>query len=69
MPDAGRPMDSNREIWGMALWVGKHHPDDGAQFIAEQITRLENQGDSDGVELWELVARRVEQLRGGGGTA
>jgi ribosomal protein L18E len=62
-------MDRNQEIWGVALWVEKHHPDDGAQFIAKQVARLKSQGDSDGVELWRVVAERLAQLRAGHGRA
>jgi len=60
-------MDRNQEIWAVALWVEKHHPSDGEQFIAEQIARLESQDDRDGVGLWKVVARRLEQLRSGRG--
>lgn len=55
-------MDKNREIWALALWVEKHHGDDGLRFIAEQIHRLQRSGEIEDEDLWWAVAARFEQL-------
>lgn len=52
----------DQEIWGVALWVEKHHGDAGAEFIDEKIEKLARLCEPDGVELWQEVARRFEQL-------
>jgi len=54
---------SEREIWGMALWVEKHHGADGPQFIASQIDRLANE--PDGQALWRKVDTRFAELKAG----
>jgi hypothetical protein len=30
----------DKELWAMALWVEKHHGEDGAAFIAQRIKQL-----------------------------
>lgn len=52
----------DQELWGMALWVEKHHRDDGRGFIDAKIEQLLLANEPDGVKLWEEVARRFEQL-------
>ena len=51
----------DQELWGMALWVDKHHGDAG-EFIASKIDQLYQAGEQDGARLWQNVARRYEQL-------
>lgn len=50
------------ELWGMALWVEKHHGDAGHEFIATKIDQLTRAGEEDGAKLWQDVANRYEQL-------
>ena len=52
----------DQELWGMALWVDKHHGDAGGEFIASKIDQLNRAGEQDGARLWQDVARRYEQL-------
>lgn len=52
----------DQELWGMALWVEKHHGDAGGEFIASKIDQLNRAGAQDGGRLWQNVARRYEQL-------
>ena len=52
----------DQELWGMALWVEKHHGDAGGEFIASKIDQLNRAGAQDGARLWQNVARRYEQL-------
>lgn len=51
-----------QELWGMALWVDKHHGDAGGEFIASKIDQLSQVGEPDGARLWQDVARRYKQL-------
>lgn len=51
------------EIWGMALWVEKHHGEQGWLFIAQQQDRPLADGDLDGVALWRAVGERFETLQ------
>jgi hypothetical protein len=46
----------------MALWVEKHHGEQGRAFISEQIARLASAGEPDGVAMWCQVARRLRSL-------
>ena len=52
----------DQELWGMALWIEKHHGDAGGEFIASKIDQLNRAGAQDGARLWQNVARRYEQL-------
>ena len=52
----------DQELWGMALWVEKHHGNAGAEFSASKIDQLSQAGEQDGARLWQDVARRYEQL-------
>lgn len=53
----------DQELWGMALWVEKHHGENGWFHIAQQQDRLLAQGDFDGMKLWRAVGERFERLR------
>ncbi|GGD65109.1 hypothetical protein GRI62_11565 [Erythrobacter arachoides] len=55
-------MNRDQEIWGMALWVEKHHGADGWLYIAQQQDRLLEQGDYDGMALWRKVKDRLAAL-------
>lgn len=51
-----------QELWGMALWVEKHHGDVGDEFISSKIDHLRAVGEKDGAKLWQDVALRYQQL-------
>lgn len=55
-------LSQDQELWGMALWVENTHGSNAPAFIAEQIGRLAQKGEDGGVELWQEVAHRFEQL-------
>lgn len=59
-------MTSEQELWALALWVEKHHGNDGPNHIAEQVTRLAEAGDFEGVTMWLKVADRFDALVGAG---
>jgi hypothetical protein len=52
------------ELWTLALWVEKHHASDGPNHIAEQVTRLAQEGDFEGVAMWQSVTERYDALVG-----
>ena len=52
----------DKEILGMALWVEKHHGENGWLHIAQQQDRLLEEGDYDGMNLWRKVGERFEEL-------
>ena len=52
----------DQELWGMALWIEKHHGDAGHEFIAAKIDQLTRAGEEDGAKLWQDVANRYGQL-------
>ena len=54
----------DQQLWGVALWVEKHHGADGASWIAEQIGRLALARDESGVNMRRSVADRLQQLKG-----
>lgn len=54
-----------QELWAVALWVEKHHGENGRLHIAQQQDRLLAEGDLDGVAMWRKVGERFEALRGG----
>ena len=48
----------------MALWVEKHRPNNGHEYISEQIERLESSGAFEGAKLWRKVSNCHSQLSG-----
>ena len=54
-------MTRDQEIWGMALWVERHHGPDGQAFIAAQIDRLA--GDPQGQAIWRRVGAKLNGLQ------
>lgn len=52
-----------QELWGLALWVEKHHGENGWLYIAQQQDRLIAEGQFDGVAMWRKVAERFDALR------
>ena len=55
-------LNRDQELWAVALWVEKHHGEEGPAYIAQQIQRLSNEGDEAGIATWKTVAERLEQL-------
>jgi hypothetical protein len=55
-------MTRDQELWAMALWVEKHHGQQGRAFISDQIARLASAGEPDGVAMWCQVAQRLQSL-------
>jgi hypothetical protein len=53
----------DQELWGVAVWLEKTHGDRGAVHIAEQIARLAERGDEEGIAMWRSVAERYDKLR------
>jgi hypothetical protein len=60
-------LNREKEIWAMALWVEKHHGENGWSFIAQQQDRLLREGKDAGARLWAKVAERFEALIADGG--
>ncbi|OJW61548.1 MAG: hypothetical protein BGO57_12660 [Sphingomonadales bacterium 63-6] len=57
----------NQELWGIALWVEKHHCEQGWLHIAQQQDRLLAEGDFDGMKLWRQIGERFDRLQAGKG--
>ncbi len=57
------PMTAEQELWAVALWVEKHHGSDGPNHIGEQVTRLAEDADYEGVAMWLKVAERYDALK------
>ncbi len=47
----------------MALWVEKHHGEEGWLYISQQQDLLLAEAESDGVKMWQEVAKRFEKLQ------
>lgn len=56
-------MTRDQELWGIALWVEKHHGEDAADYIGQQIKRLAETGDEGGISMWLEVADRYDALQ------
>ncbi len=54
-------MTNEQELWGVALWVEKHHGPNGQAFIAAQLERLA--GDPQGLAMWRRVAARLDEMQ------
>lgn len=50
------------EEWGVALWLARKTEDEVREYVAFQLTRLENAGDDAGVAFWHRVCDRYNQL-------
>ncbi|MEZ5748721.1 MAG: hypothetical protein R3D83_02175 [Caenibius sp.] len=60
---AGMVVSREQELWAVALWVEKHHGENGWLHIAQQQDRLLAEGDLDGVAMWRKVGERFEVLQ------
>lgn len=56
-------IDRDQEIWGMALWVEKHHGKTGWLHIAQQQDRILELGDFDGMARWREVGEKLKALQ------
>lgn len=51
------------EIWGLTFWVERIHGDNGWFHIAQQMDRLVEACDWEGVSIWREVGQRWEELQ------
>lgn len=58
-------LTADQELWAVALWVEKHHGDEGDFYIAQQIDRLLEEGDFDGIGRWRQAGERFQSLKQG----
>ena len=56
-------MTRDEELWAMALWVEKHYGEEGWLYISQQQDRLLAGTETDGVKMWQEVAKRFEKLQ------
>lgn len=56
-------MSPERELWACALHVEKEHGERAPEFIAERVHALAMTGDILGVERWQAIADRFDQLQ------
>lgn len=56
------------ELWACAATVERQHGNKVSSFIAERIGELAQRGDRPGVETWQAIALRLEQMNGSGFT-
>lgn len=56
-------MTPDQERWAEALKVEQIHGDSAPAFIVERIVTLAEEGDLDGIERWQQIAIRLDQLR------
>lgn len=58
-------MISDKELWAAALTVDRIHGHTAPEFVAVRIAMLALNGDTAGVERWQAIAARLDQLRSG----
>lgn len=51
-----------QEMWAIALWVEKHHGGVGGIYISQQMDRLLEVGDLEGVAYWRQIQKRFGSL-------
>ncbi|WP_137680551.1 DUF6961 family protein [Aurantiacibacter suaedae] len=51
-----------QELWALALWVEKHHGDDGQAYIEGRIEHFTDTNEGGAVRMWEEVASRFAGL-------
>ncbi|GAA0326050.1 hypothetical protein GCM10009087_40460 [Sphingomonas oligophenolica] len=56
-------MTPDQERWAEALKVEEIHGDSAPVYIAERIGALAEEGDLEGVQRWQQIAIRLDQLR------
>ncbi|QGP79983.1 DUF6961 family protein [Sphingobium sp. CAP-1] len=55
------PLD-DWELWACAQQVIKQHGAKAPLHVAARIAELATEGDADGVQAWQAIAARVDQL-------
>lgn len=58
-------MSPERELWACALHVEKEHGERAREFIAERVRTLVTTGDMLGVQRWQAISNKFDQLRVG----
>lgn len=56
------PPTREQELWSIALWLDRKHGVKSPEHIRQQVERLALAGDRGGVELWQRIADRYDQL-------
>ena len=51
-----------QELWALALWVEKHHGDNGHAYIEGRIDHFVATNGGGAVRLWEEIASRFARL-------
>lgn len=62
---SNEPMTEDQRLWAFALEVHRRHGENAMKFVAGKLNSLERQGNAAGVEAWQAIAARVDQLRQG----
>lgn len=52
----------DKQLWSAATMVLRRYGDDAPRHVAERIGQLATAGDVQGVEAWQLIAARIDQL-------
>jgi hypothetical protein len=55
-------VNAERELWACASMVIEQHGDHAPMFVAERIGALAVAGDQAGVDTWQAIAMRMDQL-------
>ncbi|MEE4210017.1 MAG: hypothetical protein V2I43_12195 [Parvularcula sp.] len=55
-------LTQEKEIYAMALWVEKHHGENGWLFIAQKQDELLAAGQDEGANLWLKVGESFEKI-------
>lgn len=58
-------MTDEQHLWACALAIEKRYGAGAPFHIAERIGTLANEGDRQGVAMWQAIAVRLDQLRRG----
>ena len=53
-------LSRDKELWAIALWIEENHGDDGWFYIAQQMDRLLEDGEPEGLGLWRGVIEGFE---------
>jgi len=53
---------TDRELWACALQVEHTHGERAPTFVAERVGELVLAGDAAGIERWQLIAAKLDQL-------
>jgi len=64
-PEAAKPPSAteDQKLWACALQVHRRHGDKAAVFVARRLKAFADAGDSAGIEAWQAIGARIDQLR------